>query len=233
MGQCPVAEPPWMADLPRFPRPRFASLPLLASQTPEGHGGMPEQWWALTRRNRCAGCGCAVQENGWTVLLGENSPAASFTRLDGPLITHCAPGIFHLSCLITAVMSCPALKSSSRVYRHHRGFVGHPRGSAELVEFSHIGMPAFRDRSKDHFFAIWDLRKSIPFDNSKELAVHLENAITRERIDVRTRLYWRQEHTPQLLKLIEEDEKELADRWHFRRRSIDVGDHTYGIWVIK
>lgn len=205
-----MIEPPQLCDLPRHPdRERF---PIMAAQIhTTGNAAEPDQLRALARRNRCAGCGCEVGEM-WTVLLDEGGPAASCSRFSG-MITSSAPALFHLSCLIYCLIGCPALRSSRRIYRENPVVRGLPRGKAELVQFGHIGLPAFphgRDKGISDVFAMWHLGERIPFDNSKELLDHLEASTRSENVDVSTRLYWRESDQFELLGLIMADRREQA-----------------------
>ena len=92
-----------------------------------------------------------------------------------------------------------------------------------------MGFPAWRH---ENIFALWDLGRSIKFNNSAELAKLLPEAIRGENVEVETRLYWR-ENDPTFFELIESDRAQyVRDAW-LRLRDVKVGEHIYKILVIR
>lgn len=206
----PPAEPPWLADLPRFgpqtahdkPRgQRYQRLPLLASTAPATAAHNSPRSFALAFRRRCLLCGCAVPEGHyWRVLyysLQERGPVEH----PGGVTTAITPGpIMHKSCAVYAALVCPFLRypTSRRPSLRHV-----TRGDIEIARYRSYGIAFFGPpaaapytdetpwNSEDRW-AYVDHIETIRFETWRDLLPLYEQAVAADAkiIDMSTRLFW-------------------------------------------
>lgn len=194
----PPPEPPWTRDLPRAYGhiPPWNKLPGMANSDPGGQNFRnPDEspdiirGMALTLNRRCHMCGCRVEGNCWTIWW--DGPEPTYAPAPSPYsgvgyYKTTSPMPLHRSCCLYSALVCRLMLSPTARYGKNtpKGCPGAMRGGAYLVEARHYGV------LPDGETLVWDFH-SRPFGLARELADEYAEALTTDKVDTSTRMYWR------------------------------------------